>query len=237
MNYLITALCGIGLLIYSILLGSAIVYGFNHLPMKLAVDVGERPMEENRKLADVSCKYTMPAVFIILTFGMWIKWGLPLAIAGSVYMWPMILIAITDYYYKVIHEKLIAVAILGNLALIPFTEGVSTKWRFLVPVVIFAIINGIGYLLYKKMAFGGGDLMLLVVMCISLTGTAVLLIFLASVFLTVLHYILSKILQGTMKFNVSSDGFVPMAPYLVTAMAIYMVFFFRVPLYDIIIGL
>ncbi len=217
------AFLGLGLV-----LGSAAVYVFNHLPGKWLCDYGQEPSEEllhptTQRIKSTPWKFVFSGFFVVIGIKMGVENPF-YAIAAVCAIWLLLEMAIADIKYMIVPDQLIIALLVCGLGMIPQGTGTATEilWDTLIGAAIglglTLIVALIGWIIYRKPAVGGADIKLFAALGL-LTGVrGIIVIFVVSTFASAGHFAWLLLRKKASKYDERA-----MVPYIAGAAAFYMV--------------
>ena len=218
----------VAFLAVGLVLGSAAVYVFNHLPGKWLCDYGQEPSEEllhptTQRIKSTPWKFVFSGFFVVIGIKMGVENPF-YAIAAVCAIWLLLEMAIADIKYMIVPDQLIVMLIICGLGMIPQGTGSATDilWDTLIGAAIglglTLIVALIGRIIYKKAAVGGADIKLFTALGL-LTGVkGIIFIFVASTLVSAGHFAYLLLRKKASKYDER-----PMVPYIAGAAAFYMV--------------
>lgn len=216
--------------------GCSSVWFFNRIPGRWLCNYNEEPDEEllhptEQRIKSVPWKYLMSALFCVTYI--WLFMGdLAYGISGAVLLWLLAEIAMADAKYSIIPDQLIYLVILTGISFISFKEdglrealmGAGIGAGFMALIVIM------GFIAYRKMTIGGGDIKLIIALGLVLGPAGIAVTIVGSTMISAAHFIW-KLMRKKAKLTDK----LPMGPYIAVSAGIYVVLLHEMS-YNIVIS-
>ncbi len=224
-EYSITIIKCLIAILFAIIEGNAIVYVFNNIPIRWLTDYNKEPCQEllncdGQRVKSMPWKFVFTMLFIIVNTKLVLD-GVQWAINSSIVIWLLVEIAIGDKKYKIIPDQWLILLCISALGYIPFNnywyDGIIGG---VIGFLLIFICQLIGKTLFKKNAFGGGDLKLFASLGLVIGGLGILFVFCLTIIITSITAIL-LLAKKKIKFEDS----IALAPFTVVSTGIYLMFF------------
>jgi len=211
-------------IIVGTLAGNSAVFIFNKMPVSWLCDYGEEPSEElkrndRQRLNSYPWKLVLSLMFILCIITMAVHdWQF--AIAGTISIWALIIIAISDKKYMIIPDQFVILLALSAFGYVQYHNSfLSPMWGALIGGGVMLFIGIVGKLIFKKEALGFGDVKLLAAVGLITGPIGVAIILVACSFLSCLDFV---ILMARKK--IKRTDMMPFGPYVALSTIFYLVF-------------
>lgn len=211
-------------ILVGIFAGNGAVYCFNRIPASWLCDYGEKPAEalldkSTQRIKSTPWKYLFTMAFVVINIKM-VMDDWQFAIGAVCVLWLLLEIAIADVKYRIIPDQLVVLLAVGAMGFVPYHSG----WKDIlggaaVGFFLMLAVALLGKLAYRRETIGGGDIKLFASLGLILgfSGTLVVIVLTSLISGGAMVYLLAT------KRVRTKDTF-PMAPYILVAVVIYMVF-------------
>jgi len=218
-------------IILSFFLGNGIVVLFNHIPYKWFLNDGEEPTKEilgveRQRIASTPWKWIFVGLFGAASVYMVITISLVYSITVIIVMNLLLIATISDIKYGIIPDQInifIAISAVGFFAF--HDSWTNQLYGAIAGLVILLLLYGVGKLIYKNDAIGGGDIKMFASLGLVLGINGIIMVFILSTFLSAIHfaYLLAR------KIITLKDSR-PMMPYIFASYIIYTLFLWNLNL-------
>ncbi|NLY81657.1 MAG: prepilin peptidase [Clostridiales bacterium] len=226
MNYVLVLIIKlIAAIMISVIMGNGAVVAFNHIPVKWFVEEG-KDLEPSlldasrQRITSTPWKWIFVTLFSVVSIYLILTMSIIYTIGTSIVLWLILLATISDIKYGIIPDQftiLIAVSAIGFIIL--HEKWTDQLYGALIGFVILIAVYGVGRLVYRKDAVGGGDIKMFASLGLVLGVGGIVMVFIMSTFLSAAHFVY---LLATKSAKPGETR--PMMPYIFMSYTIYIVF-------------